>query len=477
MSRQEHANGRMFPVAASAPEGRNKKLWTNSHLDDKGYFFTLMPHLQLAMKEDFLHFIWRFQYFDKKDLKATSGELINILHPGFANDDAGPDFSDAKVVINDIHWHGHVEIHLCSADWNHHHHHHDPTYDNVILHVVWEDNKLIHRNDGSPIPTLELKHKIDASLKDRYEQLVETPLKVPCASSIQDVGNIVRLSMLEKALMDRLSKRCRTIHKLLVLRNNDWEETAYALLAKNFGFKVNSEPFLRLSEVLPLKILLKHRNSLLSIEALLFGQAGFLDQPIKEPYFETLKEEYLFLSKKYQLYDNRLSLVQWKFMRLRPANFPTFRIAQFAMLIFRRGSLFSMLLSIENPKTLLDALELKLCDYWQNHVNFGKTSAHKFSGTGKESINNIIINSAAPLQAAYGKYIDRQSLVDNAVNLLQQTPAEKNNITKMWKGLGLAIEHAFDSQGSIELYNNYCIPRKCLDCTIGAHIIKKGPWA
>lgn len=436
-----------------------------------------MPHLQLAMKEDFLHFIWRFQYFDKKDLKTTAGEAVNILHPGFANDDSGPDFSNAKVTINNINWHGHIEIHLSSGDWHNHNHHHDPAYDNVILHIVWEDNKVIHRSDGSPIPTLELKSKTDNALKERYEQLVANPLKIPCAPSIQDVGSLMKLSMLEKALMERLSKRCRTIHKLLALRNHDWEETAYALLAKNFGFKTNSESFLRLSEVLPLKILLKHRNSLLSIEALLFGQAGFLDQPIKEPYFKALKTEHLFLSKKYQFYNKRLSLVQWKFMRLRPANFPTFRIAQFAMLIHRHGSLFSMLLSIENPKMLLDALDLKLSDYWQNHVNFGKTSAHKFSGIGKESINNIIINSAAPLQAAYGKYIDQQSLLDNAVGLLQQIPAESNNITKMWKGLGLTIEHAFDSQASIELYNNYCIPRKCLDCTIGAHIIKKVPWA
>lgn len=429
------------------------------------------------MKEDFLHFIWRFQYFDKQDLETTSGELVNILHPGFTNEDAGPDFSNAKVAINNINWHGHVEIHLSSADWNHHNHHLDPAYDNVILHVVWEDNKRIHRSDGSPIPTLELKNKIDPALKERYKLLVENPLKVPCAPFIHDVGGIVRLSMLEKALMERLSNRCRTIHKLLALRNSDWEETAYALLAKNFGFKTNSEPFLRLSEVLPLKVLLKHRSSLPSIEALLFGQAGFLDQAIKEPYFEALKEEYLFLSKKYQVYDKRLSLVQWKFMRLRPANFPTFRIAQFAMLIYRHGSLFSMLLSIESPKTLLEALDLKLSDYWQNHVNFGKISTHSFAGMGKESINNIIINSAAPLQAAYGKYIDQQSLLDNAVSLLQQIPAESNNITKMWRALGLTIEHAFDSQASIELYNNYCIPRKCLDCTIGAHIIKKVPWA
>lgn len=407
---------------------------------------------------------------------TTTGETVNIIHPGLANDDAGPDFSNAKVTINKINWHGHVEIHLTSGDWHHHNHHHDPAYDNVILHVVWEDNKLIHRSDGSPIPTIELKSKIDNALKDRYEELVANPLKVPCAPYIQKVGSLVKLSMLEKTLMERLSTRCRAIQKLLALRNHDWEETAYALLAKNFGFKVNGEAFLRLSEVLPLKILLKHRNSLLSIEALLFGQAGFLDQPINEPYFEALKTEFLFLGKKYQLYTKRLSLVQWKFMRLRPANFPTFRIAQFAMLIHRHGSLFSMLLSIESPKMLMEALDLKLSEYWQNHVNFGKTSTHRFSGIGKESINNVIINSAAPLQAAYGKYIDQQSLLDNAVSLLQQTPAENNNITKMWKGLGLTIEHAFDSQASIQLYNHYCIPRKCLDCTIGAHIIKKAPW-
>lgn len=427
------------------------------------------------MREDFLHFIWRFQYFDKKDLKSTSGEPVNILHPGFANDDAGPDFSNAKIAIKQISWHGHVEIHLSSSDWSNHNHHLNPAYDNVILHVVWENDKQIYRSDGTAIPTLELKNRIDPALKERYWQLVENPLKVPCALSIHGISTIVQLSMLEKALMERLSHRCRAIHKLLVLRNNDWEETAYALLAKNFGFKINSDAFLHLSEVLPLKTLLKHRNNLFALEALLFGQAGFLDQPIKEPYFEALKAEYLFLSKKYQLYEKRLSLVQWKFMRLRPANFPSFRIAQFAMLIHQHGSLFSLLLSVSNPKMLLEAFNLKLSDYWQNHVNFGKISKHSFSGMGKASINNILINTVAPLQAAYGKHLDQQPLIDNAVSLLQQTPAESNNITKMWKELGLAIAHAFDSQATIELYNNYCVPRKCLDCTIGANIIKKAP--
>lgn len=426
------------------------------------------------MREEFLHFIWRFQYFDKKALSSTSGECVNILQPGTSNDDAGPDFADAKVVIQNITWHGHIEIHLSSSDWDNHNHQHDPAYDNVILHVVWEEDKKVFRNDGSLMPTIELKNRVDPAMRERFELLMENPHKVPCAPALSRVDELTKLTMLEKALMQRLNNKYKTINKLFVLSNNDWEETAYALLAKNFGFKTNSNAFLRLSEVLPLKILLKHRNSMLSIEALLFGQAGFLDQPIKEPYFLDLKKEYLFLSRKYQIYEKRLSLVQWKFMRLRPANFPSFRIAQFAALIHQYGSLFSLMLSVTTPQFLLTAFDLKPSNFWKSHVNFGKISRHKFSGMGKESIHNILINTVVPLQVAYGKFIDQQSYIDNALSLLQQVPAESNNIIRQWQSLGLRSSHAFDSQASIELYTNYCISKKCLDCNIGASIIRKG---
>lgn len=426
------------------------------------------------MREEFLHFIWRFQYFDKKELKSTLGELVNVLYPGTSNDDAGPDFSDAKIVMQEITWHGHIEIHLSASDWDNHHHQNNPAYDNVILHVVWEEDKKVYRNDGSLMPTIELKNRTDPSVRERFELLMENPHKIPCASSFHAVNKLIRLTMLEKVLMQRLNNKYKNINKLFVQRGNDWEETAYALLAKNFGFKINGMAFLHLSEVLPLKILLKHRNSRVSLEALLFGQAGFLDQPIKESYFLDLKKEHLFLSKKYEIYQKRLPLMEWKFLRLRPANFPSFRIAQFAALIHQHGSLFSLMLSVTAPQFLLTAFDLTPSPYWKNHVNFGKISSHKFSGIGKESINNILINTVVPLQVAYGKFIDQQSYIDNAINLLQQTPAESNNIIKQWRHLGLGISHAFDSQASIELYTNYCMPRQCLSCSIGVNIIKKG---
>lgn len=273
------------------------------------------------MQESLLHYIWQFQYFDKIDLSTTTGEELTIYNPGFRNTHAGPDFSNARVRIGNIEWVGSVEIHIYSSGWNDHQHHIDPAYENVVLHVVWKNDSVITRKDNSVIPTLELQGKIDQDLLLKSKQLLSNPHTVPCGVSMLSVREITRLSMLEKALMQRLESKAQFVRQALTRNNNDWEETCYQMLSKNFGFKVNSDPFLQLAQSVPYKIVMKHADKLLQLEALLFGQGGFLDEDIDDTYFRLLKREYALLSQKFNLTPGRLNKSQWKFLRLRPANF------------------------------------------------------------------------------------------------------------------------------------------------------------
>jgi len=424
------------------------------------------------MQESFLHYIWQFQYFDKRDLRTTSGEKIEVFLPGNPNSDSGPDFGNAKIKIGNIDWVGSIEMHTQSSNWYDHGHDSDPAYENVILHVVWSLDKEIHRNDGTLIPTLELNNKVEESLIHQYKKLIENPSSIPCEKLFPEVTDLVKHSMLDKALMQRLETRADQIIQLLKNTNNDWEEVTYQLFARNFGFKINHDPFFQLANAVQRKIILKHGDNLTQIEALLFGQAGFLDYGIKDEYFKTLQREYKVLSSKYGLENQKLIKANWKFMRLRPANFPTIRIAQFASLFYKNGNLFSKIIDVQTEVQLSKLFDINTSDYWHNHYRFGRKTARSISKMGKESIDNLIINSVSPLLVAYGKVQDEQELIDRAVDLLHMVQPEKNKITKIWASLGYTAKDAFDSQGLIELNNNFCLKRSCLNCNIGAAILK-----
>lgn len=423
------------------------------------------------MNESFLHYLWQFQYFDKKELKTTLGESIVVRKPGILNTDAGPDFSQASVVIDGIAWAGTVEVHVKSSGWVAHQHHTDKAYENVILHLVWEDDKPVYREDGTQLPTLELKDRVDTNLLTEYKKLVNNASTLPCEKSFRMIDDYQKISMVEKALMKRLETKAENVSRLLAANKGDWEETTYQLLAGAFGFKVNKEPFVQLAKALPYKILQKHGNNLLQMEALLFGQAGMLPAKSKDEYISQLFDEYQFLSNKYSLKDGEMNYAQWKFLRLRPANFPTLRIAQFASLLFNNKNIFSKL--IEKPETdsLLKIFDIVPFSYWQSHYRFGQKSKDEVHHFGEASAQIIIINVVAPLLVAYGKSRDDWSEVEQAVNLLQSIPAEKNKITTFWKELGYASKSAMDSQGLIELYQSYCQHRQCLNCNIGVAIL------
>ena len=424
------------------------------------------------MNEFFLHYIWQFQYFDKKELRCSTGEAITVINPGVKNTHAGPDFYNAKLKLDAIEWAGSVEIHIQSSGWREHKHQDDAAYENVVLHVVWEENEKIFRKDGTYIPTLELKARVASSLLLQYKRIIHSRSKIPCANAVHAVPDIVRMSMLDKALMARLEKKAGSILQALEKNNGDWEETCYQILSRNFGFKVNTDPFLQLAQSLPYKILMKHSDRLEQMEALIFGQAGFLRETINDPYYLLLKREYTLMRKKYNLGDRELNKAQWRFLRLRPANFPTIRLAQLASVLYHQKNLFSKIISAASWKTLIPAFSVKPSTYWLYHYQFFKKQKREIPSLGRMSVENIVINSIAPLLVAYGKSKDDQRFVDKGVQLLQQTGAEENNILRAWDALGLKSTTAFDSQALIELHNSFCIRRRCLDCNIGFFLLR-----
>lgn len=424
------------------------------------------------MTEAFLHYVWLHQYFDRADLCTTAGEALNVISPGVLNRESGPDFAGAKVRIGDIQWAGHVEIHLRSSDWFAHRHQHDDAYGNVILHVVWEHDREVPHADQSPVPTLMLKGRVPLTLLDQYRKLVQSGLAIPCQSQLAAIPSLIRHAMLDRALANRLERKAAEVSDRLARNGGDWESTAYQLLARNFGFKVNADPFLRLAEVLPLRILQRHRGQRLQLEALLFGVAGFLKAPLQDPYVRELFTTYEFLRKKYSLGAAELNPAQWRFFRLRPANFPSLRIAQLAALIDSHTSLFDTLIHIPDGAHLHEWLNAPLSDYWHRHYRFGQKALKSKSGLGEQSVDNVIINTLVPLRAAYSRAVDQPTLLDDTLRLLEKTPAEDNRITRIWSLLDFKAAHAFDSQAQIELYHEYCQKRNCLNCHIGGALLQ-----
>lgn len=423
------------------------------------------------MSEAFLHYLWQFQYFDKTELKTTAGEPIQIFHPGFRNSHAGPDFSNARLKIGEMEWIGSAEIHIQASGWMEHRHDLDPSYENVILHVVWKNDKAIKRRDGSVLPTLELANRVRENFFIDYQKLVNSPETIPCASQLPHVNEVTKLSMIDRVLLSRLETKSKRVEEIIRKNNSDWQETCYQLLARNFGFKVNADPFQQLAQLLPYKVLRKHGDKLLQIEALLFGQAGFLEDDFDDDHYRLLMREYNLLRQKFNLSDRRLNKAQWKFLRLRPANFPTVRLAQFAALLYQRPTLFSQLMTTASYGELVSIFSIKQSDYWTSHYRFLKTAKDQVSFLGESSISNIIINTVVPLLVAYGKSRDDQHYIDRGVSILQQTPGESNSITTHWKTLGMKSKTAFDSQALLELQNNYCSKKRCLDCSIGTSLI------
>ena len=423
------------------------------------------------MKEDSLHYIWKYKLFNTANLTTHNGIAITVLNFGLHNTDAGSDFFNGKVKIGATTWAGNIELHINSSDWIKHKHQDDKAYDNVVLHVVYNNDKDILDKEGNVIPTLELKDLIDLQIIKKYEQLVLLPDSgIPCGKQIKTVDEFTINSWLNRLAIERLERKSAEIEGMLKLNKNNWEETFYQYMFKYFGLKVNALPFELLAQNSPLKIIEKH-HTISSIEALLYGQAGYLESDIEDEYYVKLKKEYQFLKAKFELVS--LDKTIWKMLRLRPGNFPTIRISQLANLLSIKTRLFSKVLAAETVVELQNLFNAKTSDYWKTHYQFNETVENDTEKKlGIATINSIIINVIVPFTFVYGKAKQNEKLVDKSLNLLESIKAENNIIIKNWKALGVKSSNAMQTQSLIELKNNYCSQKKCLNCSIGNKILQ-----
>ena len=422
------------------------------------------------MQEHFLHFLWRTRRFDLHALYTTQGDPIEILDWGAYNTHAGPDFLHARLRIGGTLWAGHVEMHLRASEWTRHRHHLDEAYRNVVLHVVLEEDEPVILPGGERLPCLELRSRISPRLTGEYLKLIKSTLWIPCQNLIQSVTEPTKNLWIGRLLVERIELRTLTVARIFSESRQDWDETCYRLLARYLGAKVNMEPFYELAQITPLKLLQKYRNNLYRMEAILFGQAGLLERDFIDPYPQKLKQEYEFLRKKHNL--KPLSATQWKFLRMRPASFPTIRIAQLAAMVFQTDHLFSKILALQKTEEVEHMLEVKLSNYWQRHFVFDKSSAPTVKTLGRDAIFLLLINTIVPLMFFVGQQRSDQSLCDRALQLLHAAPPEANNIIRGWQKLGITPCSAADSQSLLQLKQYYCDSRRCLECAIGASILK-----
>ncbi|HYV92070.1 MAG TPA: DUF2851 family protein [Chitinophagales bacterium] len=421
------------------------------------------------MTEKFLHYLWKMKLLQPDQLQASSGEKIQILKVGEHNHNAGPDFLNARIRIGKTEWAGTVEIHVKSAEWNQHRHDQDKAYNNVILHVVYENDEEVFHDDGTPVLSLEVKDLFDSKLFDSYQLLMNSASWIPCEKNLQSVSSITIRQWLHRLMIERLEEKTQPIIESLAENQNNWEDTFYQFIASAFGAKVNAEPFQMLARSLPVKVLAKHKSSLFQLETLLFGTAGFLDEKFADDYPNQLKKEFDFLRKKYALQPMKKHV--WKFLRLRPANFPTLRIAQFAQLVFNATHLLSKILETQDVKKLFSYFDCEPSEYWLTHYRFDKLSPLKKKTLGENAIELLMINTVVPFLFVYGKMRDEDSYINQSLHLLEQLPAEENQIITRWKGSGVAVKSAFDSQALLQLKNKYCTNFRCLDCAIGHKIL------
>ncbi|MFZ4547103.1 MAG: DUF2851 family protein [Bacteroidales bacterium] len=421
------------------------------------------------MTEEFLHYIWQYRLY-KPDLFLISGEQVEVMHPGIHNSDSGPDFFNAKIRIGETIWAGNIEIHILSSDWNRHKHQQDLSYDNIILHVVWRSDTTIPRRDGSTIPTLELEDCYNENSWKNYLHFMASQQWIPCESMISNVDTFIRNMWLDRVLVERLQRKALLVEHVLSITNNDWVQTFYRLLARNMGFKLNNQAFESLAQSLPYQFLAKHADDLFQIEAMVFGQAGLLENSFDDDYPTRLKKEYGFLKAKFDL--TPIDTHLWRFMRLHPGNFPTIRLAQFAAIIHHSNAVISELFSFTDAETYRKLFSAQASEYWNMHYVFDKASSPKRKTLGNSSIDLLIINLVAPILLVFGRRKSDSAMTEKPLDILMQIKGEDNSIIRKWANLGLDVSTAANTQALLELKSNYCERKKCLDCQIGNQLLK-----
>lgn len=411
------------------------------------------------MKEEFLYYLWENRTFSGT-LMTTSGQSVEIIHPGYRNTNSGPDYLEAKIRIDGQLWAGHVELHVKSSDWNRHGHQYDKAYQNVILHVVYENDLIVNS-----IPVLVLKGHFDHSLYHRYERIVATQNWIACERHINEVMPFTTNAWLERLSIERLQEKTKKVEKMLFDNRFDWEDSLYRLLLRYFGMKVNNEAFETLTSLLPFKALMKHADRLPQLEAMLLGCAGFLETESNEDYPLQLKREFAAMRSKFNLLT--MPVERWKFMRMRPVNFPTVRLAQMAQLIHQNGSLFSKIKEAETIKDLQTLFDVQASAYWDTHYRFSVEGPAKPKHLGNGTTDVLIINAVAPLLFCYGRFHKDESYCEKALSFLEDLPPEDNTVIRHFNNIGIAAQNAMQSQALLRLHHHYCRQKRCLECCIG----------
>lgn len=421
------------------------------------------------MKEDFLHYLWKFKKFEALNLKTFNQEEIVISNVGQYLELAGPDFFNAQITIGNQKWAGNVEIHLKSSDWYVHHHEKDSGYENVILHVVWEHDSEIYRSDNTEIPVLELKNYVNSESITNYQNFITPKSWIFCEKQLKKIPEFTLNNWQERLFFERLEKKSKPILELLEQTNNDWETVLFCLLAKNFGLNTNGEVFLKIAQSIPFSIIRKESFEVENIEALLFGSAGLLDIDKEDAYFKDLKFRYYYLLHKYQIEKSFVEPVQ--FFKHRPDNFPTIRLSQLANLFHKQQNLFSKINNLNSIEMIYETFRVSVASYWETHYQFDKESPKKKKQLSKSFMDLLILNTVIPLQFAYAKSLGIEASED-LIAVLNNVEAEKNSIIEKFSSFGIKAKNAFETQSLLQLKNEYCNKNKCLDCAIGMELLK-----
>jgi len=421
------------------------------------------------MKEEFLHYIWKYSLFNKIQLKTTEGKKVSVFSVGKQLHTAGPDFFNAKLEVQGQVWAGNVEIHVKASDWYLHHHEIDTAYDSVILHVVWDCDVAVFRGDNSEVPTIELKGLVPKVLLDNYTQMMRSKKWIPCQDTISLVDSFLVKNWLERLYFERLEQKSRLINKVLMDSNSDWEAVFFLLMAKNFGLKSNGEAMFELAESIGFSVFRKEGENQKSLEALFFGQANLLNQEIETPYYKDLQSSYQFLKQKHGL--SALIGNPLAFFGMRPMNFPTIRISQFCNLYHSKKKLFAELMEVTELNRFYEILEAETAGFWETHYTFGNVAAKKKKRLTRSFIDLLIINTIIPIKVSYLKQLGTFNSED-IVAIISQIKPEKNSVISKFKECKMQVGNALVSQGYIQLKQHYCSPKKCLECAVGNALLK-----
>ena len=429
--------------------------------------------------EQLLQYVWKHKILPLECLETTDGKALEIIDPGLHNRNAGPDFFNAKLRIGNTMWVGNVEIHEHSKDWFRHGHDSDPAYDNVVLHVVEDVDCDVTNSRGEFIPQIKLCVPVTVTLN--YKELLNADAYPPCYRIVPELSQLTVHSWMAALQTERLERKTLDIARRAERANGSWEDAYFITLARNYGFGINGDAFEQWAYNVPLNQVAHHRDDIFQIEAIFLGQAGLLDidaipakyqkEAMNDGYFNRLKNEYKYLAHKFSL--TPMNRTMWKFLRLRPQNFPHIRISQLATLYHERKTSLSQLVECMNVDEMGHMLSTHVTEYWATHYTFGAESASNSKSMSPFSINLLMINTAIPMLFAYGRHTCDDTLCDRAFDMLEQLKAEDNHIIRMWKECGLKVATAGDSQALIQLKNEYCDRKDCLRCRFGYEYLKR----